>query len=73
VVALTEASRWRYALFMLAMLIGRPVDRVRGAVCFTCTELEADCDEPLPVQADGDVAAMLPVSIVLRPDPLLFV
>jgi len=73
VVALTKASRWRYARFLLAMLTGRPMKRVAGAVCFSCTELHADCDEPLPVQADGDVAARLPVSIMLRKEPILFV
>jgi diacylglycerol kinase (ATP) len=73
VVALTRASRWRYARFLLAMLTGGAIARVPGAVCFACTELRADCDEPLPVQADGDVAATLPVSMVLRKEPILFV
>ena len=73
VVALSKTSRWRYARFMMALLTGGSMERVPGAVCFTCTQLQADCDAPLPVQADGDVTATLPVSIVLRGEPLLFV
>ena len=73
VVALTKASRWRYARFLLAMLTRRPMSNVPGTICFTCTEMHVDCAAPLPVQADGDVTAALPVSIVLRKEPLLFI
>ena len=72
VVALTRCTRRAYALFLLAMLRGRPTGAVPGAVAFTCTRLAADCDVPLPVQADGDMVASLPVEIAVRPDPIRF-
>lgn len=72
VVALEKATRWRYARFLVALLTGGSIEKVPGAICFTCTALEADCGEPLPVQADGDTAATLPVSIALREAPLRF-
>jgi diacylglycerol kinase family enzyme len=72
VVALAKAGRWRYLRFLLAMVTGGSVARVPGVVCFDCTALEAECARPLPVQADGDIAATLPVSIALREGPLLF-
>jgi hypothetical protein len=36
------------------------------------TELTAECAVPFPVQADGDTAASLPLTIKLRPDPFKF-
>lgn len=73
VVALKKATRRNYLRFLVAMLRGRPVDRVPGAVAFTCTSLSAECGAPLPVQADGDIAAALPVEIRLREEPFSFV
>jgi diacylglycerol kinase (ATP) len=43
-----------------------------GIAAFTCTALSALADEPLPVQADGDVVATLPAEIRLRADPFSF-
>jgi diacylglycerol kinase (ATP) len=72
VVALTKVTRLRYLRFILAMLLRARIDRVPGALCFSCTELSARSDHPLPMQADGDIVAALPVTLSLRPDPILF-
>ena len=39
---------------------------------FTCTALAARCDEPVPLQADGDIVATLPVDLAIGPRPLMF-
>jgi diacylglycerol kinase family enzyme len=72
VVALTRATRIGYLRFIWALYRGKPVEQLRGVKAFTCTELAADCAAPLPVQADGDIAATLPVDIRLRPEPFVF-
>jgi hypothetical protein len=38
---------------------------------FECTGLSAESDEALPVQADGDPVATLPVRIALHETPLI--
>lgn len=72
VVALGKVTRLRYLRFLLTMLVGARIDRVPGASCFSCTELSARSAHALPVQADGDIVAALPVTLSLRPDPILF-
>jgi diacylglycerol kinase family enzyme len=72
VVALSKLTRLRYLRFLLAMLVRTRIDRVPGASCFSCTELSARSDHPLPMQADGDIVAALPATLSLRPDPILF-
>ena len=37
---------------------------------FTCTALEAEADDPLPIQADGDPVGALPASISLHGEAL---
>ncbi|MDB5697488.1 MAG: hypothetical protein JWN69_292 [Alphaproteobacteria bacterium] len=72
VVALSKVTRLRYARFLWAMLVGARIDRVPGALCFTCTALTARSARPLAVQADGDIVAALPITLSLRGDPILF-
>ena len=72
-VALTKASRVRYLFFLVTMLVGWSISRVPGVVCLTCTRLQAESDDRLPVQADGDIATHLPIAITLRSEPLFFV
>lgn len=72
VVALRHARRRDYARFLWALLRGKPVGDVAGALAFTCTELSAEADAPFPLQADGDIVADLPVRIALRADPFAF-
>ncbi|MEA3065059.1 MAG: diacylglycerol kinase [Sphingomonadales bacterium] len=67
VVALERARRRDFARFAWALWRGKPV---RGATTFTCTELSAEADEPLVVQADGDAVATLPVRVALHETPL---
>ena len=72
VVALEQARRRDFARFMLALLRGKSVAALPGVTAFTCTTLLAEADTPLPVQADGDIAATLPIRITLSADPLSF-
>jgi diacylglycerol kinase family enzyme len=71
-VALTTARRRDYARFVWALLRGKPVAGLAFVTAFTCTALSAAANEPLPVQADGDVVASLPAEIRLRADPFSF-
>ncbi|HYG46720.1 MAG TPA: diacylglycerol kinase family protein [Allosphingosinicella sp.] len=70
VVALATARRRDFARFAFALLRGRPVDDLPGVTAFSCTALTAEADEPLPVQADGDLICTLPASIALHETPL---
>jgi diacylglycerol kinase family enzyme len=71
VVAIERVTRFAYARFAWALLRGhRPAD-LPGITAFTCTQLSATSEAPIPVQADGDIVAALPVEIRLRPAPLV--
>jgi diacylglycerol kinase (ATP) len=70
VVALATARRRDFARFALALWRGRRVDSLPGVTAFTCTALTAEAEAPLPVQADGDPAGTLPVSIELHGEAL---
>lgn len=72
VVALAKATRWRFCQFIWALVTRNRIERLTGATCFTCTELRAECAMPLPVQADGDLAAALPVDIQVIGEPFEF-
>ena len=72
VVALKRCRRIDFARFLLAMLLRRPISSLPGVVAFSCTRLTAEAGFPLPVQADGDIVASLPVEIALRPEPIRF-
>lgn len=71
-VAFARMRRRDFLAFFWAMVRRRPIERLNGVTCLRCTRLNADCDTPLPVQADGDIAACLPVEIALRETPLTF-
>jgi diacylglycerol kinase family enzyme len=70
VVALARARRRDFARFAIALWLGRRVDALPGVTAFTCTALQAEADEPLPIQADGDPAGVLPASISLHGEAL---
>ena len=72
VVALTTARRRDYARFVLGLLLGREADRQPGIQVFSCTALTATSDQPLPIQADGDVVGELPVTMTVGETPLMF-
>ncbi|HEY0960521.1 MAG TPA: diacylglycerol kinase family protein [Novosphingobium sp.] len=68
VVALPRAGRRDYARFIWAMLCGQKVPGVH----FTCTTLMAQCDDPMPVQADGDMIATLPLTLTVDARAIAF-
>jgi diacylglycerol kinase (ATP) len=71
-VAFARMRRRDFAGFLWALLRKRPVDRLDGVTCLTCTALSAECDTALPVQADGDIVAALPVAVRLGETALRF-
>jgi diacylglycerol kinase family enzyme len=72
VVALRTATRLGYLRFVWTMLRGARLDRLAEVSAFTCTGFTAECSEPVPVQADGDVVASLPVKLQLAAAPMAF-
>ncbi len=72
VVVLRRARRRDYLRFLWAMFRGRPMAGTGDVAVFTCIALTAEADRPLPVQADGDIVAALPIRIALHADPLAF-
>lgn len=71
VVALERARRRDMLRFALALLRGRDPAAMDGVIAFACNDLAIDCDQPLPVQLDGDIAATLPVRLIVADRPLL--
>ena len=65
VTALVTARRRDYLAFVWAMLRGRRIDALPGVTSFTCTDFSAQSPCPLPVQADGDIVAELPIRVQL--------
>lgn len=72
VAALPVARRRDFVRFLWAMVRGRDPGASGCAVTFTCTDLALHCDDPVPVQADGDVVAACPVELSLHSAPLHF-
>jgi diacylglycerol kinase family enzyme len=70
VVALRTARRRDFARFAFALWRGRRVEALPGITAFDCTGLRAEAELPLPIQADGDPADVLPVDIALHGTPL---
>lgn len=70
VVALKTARRRDFLRFTFALWRSRPVEALPGVTSLECTELRAEADEALPVQADGDPVGTLPVLIALHDTPL---
>lgn len=71
VVALERARRRDFARFAWALWRGKPAAALPGVTAFECTGLDAEAKEPLPLQADGDAVATLPVRIALHDTPLV--
>jgi diacylglycerol kinase family enzyme len=70
VIALERATRRDYLRFLWSVFRGRRLEDLPRIAAFTCTSLSADADQPLPVQADGDIVTTLPVRLNLRADPI---
>jgi diacylglycerol kinase family enzyme len=71
-VAFARMRRRNFLAFVWVLLRGRPVERLNGVTCVTCTALTAESAAHLPVQADGDIVASLPVTIRLGTTALRF-
>jgi diacylglycerol kinase (ATP) len=69
VVAIERASRVAILRFACDLLRGRVP---RGVIAFTCSALTISGGEGVPVQADGDIVAHLPVRIAIAPETLAF-
>lgn len=72
VVALGTARRRDYARFLWAVVTGADVSRLPDVHSFNGSGLSAASAERLPVQADGDIVATLPIALRLGEPPLLF-
>ena len=72
VIALERAGRLDFARLMLALVLRRDVSALRGVRCFSVTSLAAESDVPVPLQADGDIVAHLPVRLSIGDRPLSF-
>jgi diacylglycerol kinase family enzyme len=72
VVALRRARRRDYLGFVGAILMHRDPARLANVEAFTCSSLRATSAAPLPLQADGDIVATLPVEFAVGEAPLAF-
>jgi diacylglycerol kinase family enzyme len=72
VVALRRARRRDYLRFVATILAHRDPARLANVEAFACRSLQANSAEPLPLQADGDIVAALPVRFDVAATPLTF-
>jgi diacylglycerol kinase family enzyme len=72
VVALRRARRRDYLSFIAAIVRHRDPAELDNVEAFTCSALSADADEPLPLQADGDIVGALPATMAIHETPLTF-
>lgn len=72
VVALRKCRRRDYARFVWTLVRGGDAAQISNVGIVTCTRLTASADEPLPIQADGDVVGTLPVTLSVDRVPLRF-
>jgi diacylglycerol kinase family enzyme len=72
VVALRRARRRDYLRFASALAAHSVLRQSANVEAFSCTALRAESAEPLPIQADGDIVGMLPVTLAVAETPLRF-
>lgn len=72
VLALKRARRRDFAVLAMDLVLGRDPSARKNATAFTCTRLDIDCDEPLPLQADGDIVGHCPMRLAIHGQPLTF-
>lgn len=72
IVALPTARRRDFLRFIWLMLCGKDPGQASGLIGMTCKAIRAESDRPLPLQADGDIVAELPVTLALGDTPLIF-
>ena len=63
VLALKQAGRRDFWRFVRGVMRGRPLEDRANLIPLNCTTLDILCDEPWPIQADGDAVTTLPVRI----------
>ena len=71
-VAFARMARRDFLAFVWALMRARPIERLKGVTCMTCTALSAESEAALPVQADGDIVGTLPIGIRLGETALRF-
>ena len=71
-IALRCARRRDYLRFLWTLWRGGAVATLPGVTALTCTRFAARSKVPLPVQADGDIVATLPIEARLRAEPMAF-
>jgi len=54
VLALKQAGRRDFWRFVRGVMRGRPLEDRANLIPLNCTTLDILCDEPWPIQADGD-------------------
>jgi diacylglycerol kinase family enzyme len=69
VVALPVATRLAFVGFLLRLGMGG-MDRWAGARLMTVKSLTVECDQPQPVQMDGDIGCATPVRIAITNRPI---
>lgn len=72
VVALTKARRRDYLRFVLGLALGLRAESQKGVMVFTCRKLVVEADQPLPLQADGDIVGHVPGVLEVSEQPLPF-
>lgn len=72
VVTLATARRLDMVRLWLRLALHRPVADLPGVTSFACTAFAASASGPLAVQADGDIAAVLPAHFAIVPTPIAF-
>jgi diacylglycerol kinase (ATP) len=72
VVALRQARRRDYLRFIASIVTHRDPARLANVEAFTCADLIVEAEQPLPLQADGDIVGLLPARLTLAEMPLQF-
>jgi diacylglycerol kinase (ATP) len=72
VVALARCRRRDYLRFVATLVAGGDVTRLANVTIMAAATITADANEPLPVQADGDIVDTLPTTMTVRETALLF-
>ncbi|WP_181883533.1 diacylglycerol/lipid kinase family protein [Sphingorhabdus pulchriflava] len=70
IVTLRRARRRDFAVFLLAMLVGR-VGNLDNVRTIKGRDVKIDSVGALPLQADGDIACMTPARLVVADEPVL--
>lgn len=70
VIALRTARRRDFLRFCWQMLTRADPANNSNTIAFSCTALSLRCEQPMPLQGDGDIIAMCPVDIKVHDTPI---